>query len=254
MTYFVQRISFKAGKLYFFIAFQIFQAYTFYLANMGAFMNKIVKRNTLKLILITGLLTMSFQANAQSRADKAAKIREQLEQLDDPDPLYRMLALEEIMESNNRILKKMALDKSLNSGDKDLEEIALPLILANYKAFTVEVIKGRRRSNDTPTSLMAKLPKTGLMPANMNPIIEAMVITNMDTSSGIGYAKNEKYMRGTDQHATLRLQGNTLRVTYTNFSSLNNCQVSYNHVGDMMFIGQGNCNGNSPAASRIQFK
>lgn len=214
----------------------------------------------LTLNLATGLGIAVFSllgapdSDAQSHADKPAELHEQL---DDSNRLHQRQAFEDVMATNNQVLKKIAMDTAINSGDEALEETALPLIFTEFKSFEVETIQSKNR-DDSPSIgavMAAEIPTSGNLPKGYRANVETFTISECSFDSKSGSGTSERMGQQTSRDDVgFRIDGKTLRMAFVANARNRGCQISYDHVEDTTFIGHGECNNGAKVASRVTFR
>ena len=72
-------------------------------------------------------------------SERAQQLRRVIDGLNSPDPVTRLVTLEEAMGSDDANLKRMAIDTALSSSDKTLRAAAMNAALSDKPSFVIEI-------------------------------------------------------------------------------------------------------------------
>lgn len=110
---------------------------------------------------MTGASVGAAHADAAERRAALEKVRDGL---NDPDPLVRLITLEEVSTSEDALLRNMALRQAIGIADPDLQALAARMFFGGLQTFSLDLANARVTGGDEAKAkpILTQLQQTGL--------------------------------------------------------------------------------------------
>ena len=109
-----------------------------YWVSMERTCGKLLGLLILGLVVSLGVFT-SGTAYSQETGGRATDIKNKLEKISGSDPIERIVALEDLLNTEDQVLRSLAVEKALQTDDRRVREVALGYLVGTQKKFVVEV-------------------------------------------------------------------------------------------------------------------
>ncbi|MCF4167185.1 hypothetical protein L2U69_16170 [Zavarzinia compransoris] len=97
-------------------------------------------------------------------AERRAALEKVRDGLNDPDPLVRLITLEEVSTSEDALLRSMALRQAIGIADPDLQALAARMFFSGLQTFSLDLANARVTGGDDAKAkpILTQLQQTGL--------------------------------------------------------------------------------------------
>ena len=109
-----------------------------YWVSMERMGGKVFGLLILGLIVSLGVFTSGTECS-QETGGRATDIKNKLEKISGSDPIERIVALEDLLNTEGQVLRSLAVEKALQTDDRRVREVALGYLVGTQKKFVVEV-------------------------------------------------------------------------------------------------------------------
>lgn len=179
-------------------------------------MNRVARRGLASLgavAMVLGTMALTSAGAGADTVDRRAQIEKVRDGLNDPDPLVRLITLEDVAASKDTLVRSLALRQAIGIADPDLQAMAARIFVSGLSSFSLDLADGKVTGGDPER---AKELLTALSQATLN--FSFKEFSPADGTFQASFQDLNRWMSGQVVGLTI-----TYKTFWPNFA---NCQTS----------------------------